>query len=340
MSTVLHHQVQTKLATNLAAIVAVLSSAFTVIGQVSEGVRGDDTAKVQAPSMLRFETNVKCGDRSAVSAIVNSAALAHSSDGGLWLSGDTATAFADLQWIAGDQPVGVLEMDAAGRVSINLNELARAAGLYSADGSCDWGRIKSFIAADEGLLILAQVTGGQYRYLIHIGYTVPTLAGKAKIDGQVNLDNRYDSRISPRRRGGQKLSSERPPGGFDSLIGINPLFGLYNLNSEQLVPPAQIIFHELAEAHAKLELGLDYLPQGEEPGAHDVALNREAILVRERARWLIVPTIGENIGLRSEKDWQYLFGDLANQRKTKAGGFEPRSVSDRVRKLLATGSTR
>ena len=79
-----------------------------------------------------------------------------------------------------------------------------------------------------------------------------------------------------------KLDSERPPAGFDSLVAMNPVARWFNLNTSCWVHPAEIVFHELAEAYAKLEFGLDYLDQGSRLGAHAVALVREQRLRSQR----------------------------------------------------------
>jgi hypothetical protein len=130
------------------------------------------------------------------------------------------------------------------------------------------------------------------------------------VHGALNLDNLYDSRINPRRRTRQKLDAERPPKGFDVLIAINPGVGWFNLHSKQMMPTAQVIFHELAEAHARLVLGLDYLPRGDERGAHQVAIDRETILERQRAGHSVIKPIGANLVLASSNDWERLLAWL------------------------------
>jgi hypothetical protein len=226
--------------------------------------------------------------------------------GGLWLGGDTKEGLRRLRWIAGNQPDELLEIDDRSKVSFNLRVLARAAQAKSEHSSREMERIKSFVTSDEGLLLLAEIIGGPYRYLLHVGPTAPTRAGNIKLDSVYNLDNNFDSRISPRRPDWTKAPQERPPEGFDCVIAINPDARWFNVSENQFVPPAQVTFHELAEAHARLVLGLDYLPQGENPGAHDVAVNREVRLKGERPAWFVVPTIGINLSLRSPEDWRML----------------------------------
>jgi hypothetical protein len=160
-------------------------------------------------------------------------------------------------------------------------------------------RLASYIASNEGLYLLTQLTHGRHSYCLHLGSKVPTRGGLIPIRGGINLDNNYDTRINPYRRGGHKLDIERPPQGFDALIGINPEARWLNLNANSLVPQGHIVFHELAEAHAKLELELDYLSTSSIAGAHEVALQRELRLKSERPRFGVVVTSGGNRVLRS-----------------------------------------
>ena len=106
------------------------------------------------------------------------------------------------------------------------------------------------------------------------------------------------------------MDSERPPDGFDSLIAINPEARWFNQQTNQLVPGAHIAFHELAEAHAKLEMGLDYLGDFTRPGAHGVALARERRLKSQRPDGGVVLTNGPNRVLRSEEEMREFFSQL------------------------------
>jgi hypothetical protein len=130
--------------------------------------------------------------------------------------------------------------------------------------------------------------------LLHIGRRAPTEAGDVIVQSCLNLDNRFDSRINPRRRNGVKLMNEQPPRGFDSVVAINPSTQWLNLMTNRMVPPGNITFHELAEAHARVEFGFDYLGQGSCPGAHDTALEREAKLFSQRPLSDTVITRGDN----------------------------------------------
>jgi len=247
-------------------------------------------------------------------ALADVAGTAKAAAGGLWVSGDNAEGVRYLQWIAGNQPAGLLKIDNRGKISFNLRILSEAASIASENTADQRERIASFVRSDEGLLLLAQVTNGAYRFRLHIGPKMPTLAGNIKNDGVCNLDNRFDSRVNPVRRSGQKADNECPPEGFDSLIAINPDARWFNLYNEQLIPLAQMAFHEMAEAHARLVLGFDYLPQGDKPGAHDTAIEREIRLKHARPKQTIIMPIGANVRLISRDDWLMLF-DVLQMRK-------------------------
>lgn len=221
--------------------------------------------------------------------------------GGLWVSGDTVEALKRLQWIAGEENTGSIRLDADGRVRFDMNLLAKAAGLAEARVQ-DPLRAVEYISSNEGLLLLVQVAQGRHRYLLHIGRQAPTSGKSVDTSGSINLDNNVDSRINPYRKNGKKLDGERPPQGFDSLIALNPVARWFNLSTNSWVQCGEIVFHELAEAYAKLEFGLDYLDQGSRPGAHTLALMREHRLKLQRPDADIVITTGSNRLLRTEEE--------------------------------------
>ena len=115
---------------------------------------------------------------------------------------------------------------------------------------------------------------------------------------------------------GQRLrgpagNQERPPEGFDSMVAINPAARWFNLRANQIVPVGHITFHELAEAYAKVALGLDYLGQGIRPGAHNVAMDREKILYLQRPGSGIVLTSGSNRVLKTDQEIRQLYAETA-----------------------------
>ena len=223
---------------------------------------------------------------------------------GLWLSGDKDEGLARLRWIVGDENAELLTLEPDGHLRIEAKLLAKAAGLEEPRVE-DAVQVATYIASNEGLLLITQLSEGRYRYLFHIGSQISTRGKMLEISAGVNLDNNYDSRINPHRKHCEKLDVERPPVGFDSLVGLNPGTRWVNLRSNSFVPVGEITFHELAEAHAKLELGLGYLDEGSTRGAHALAIEREQRLKSQRPG--VVLTAGSNLVLRTEEDLRLFY---------------------------------
>jgi SPOR domain len=228
--------------------------------------------------------------------------------GGLWLTGDTAEGLERLKWIVGEENAELVKLDNDGRVQLDRRLLAKAARL---DGSHveDPLQVAYYISANEGLLLLVQLAEGGYRYLIHVGRHVPTRGKTVEITGSINLDRNFDSRINKYRKDGRKLDEEQPPEGVDSLVGLNPIARWFNLGTNCWVQSGEILFHELAEAYAKLEFGLDYLEHGSEPGAHALALERERRLQSQRPDAHIVMTVGSNRVLRTQAEIRLFYAE-------------------------------
>jgi hypothetical protein len=93
------------------------------------------------------------------------------------------------------------------------------------------------------------------------------------------------------------------------MIALNPIARWLNLRVNRIVPVGHITFHELAEAHAKVSLGLDYLGNGVRPGAHNVAIDRERILQGQRPGSDIVLTAGSNRVLRSSQEIRQTYAE-------------------------------
>jgi hypothetical protein len=221
--------------------------------------------------------------------------------GGLWLTGDMDEGLARLRWIAGPGREDLLGVDGEGRVRLDATRLALAAGVNPASADAPLA-VAGFITSDEGLLLLVQVTQGSKHYLLHLGKRAATLDASVEVNSSINLDNGFDSRINPARKNRQKLGNERPPAGFDCLIGINPSAHWAKLTTGQMIPDGAIAFHELAESYSKVEQGLEYLGNGTRPGAHDIAIEREIKLQSSTHRSDLVLTAGINRVFRSEKD--------------------------------------
>lgn len=235
--------------------------------------------------------------------------------GGLWLTGDKKEGLGRLLWIVGSENADLISLDENGRVKLNKKLLALVAGAGKTNSLEAPLFVADYINSNEGLLLLVQLTQGPHRYCLHIGRQAQTAGGLVEVTGSINLDNNYDSRINPYRREGKKLDNERPPEGFDSLIAINPVARWFNLRTNSLVPVAHITFHELSEAHAKLEMRLDYLEQGSQAGAHNVALAREGRLKLQRPFSDVILTLGSNRVLRSEEEIRQFYSQ-----PSQAGG--------------------
>jgi hypothetical protein len=229
----------------------------------------------------------------------------------LWVSGDTAEAIHRLRWIIGDEAADLISIDDNGRIVIDRARLAGRAGVVANSPDAPL-QVARYVYSNEGLLLLVQMSEGQYRYLLHIGRQAPTKGGAVEVSGSINLDSNYDSRINPYRKQGRKLDIETPPAGFDSLIAMNTVARWFNLRVNRMVPVAHILFHEMAEAYAKLHAGLDYLVQGSHPGAHNIALERERRLYEQRPYSGMVLTIGSNRVLRSEEEIRQFYTETGS----------------------------
>ena len=227
--------------------------------------------------------------------------------GGLWLTGNISEGLARLRWIAGPDAATLVAIEPDGHVKLDPILLKKAARIDQFPLSEAPLVITDFIYSNEGLLLLVQLAQSIHRYRLHIAQRAPTRGAAVEVVGGINLDDNFDSRINPHRRMGKKLDNELPPDGFDSLVAINPVARWFNQKTNQVVPAGHITFHELAEAHAKLELGLDYLGAADTPGAHEVALQREMRLKSQRPLSGVVVTAGSNRVLRSEQEAREFF---------------------------------
>ena len=222
--------------------------------------------------------------------------------GGLWLAGDIREGFTRLQWIAGQGNADVLQVAADGKLAFSKAALMRVSRADRAGAGASLVLI-DYIRANEGLYLIAQLIGSENHYCLYLGQRVPTAGDGIEIDGAINLDNNFDSRINTYRKEGLKLPNECPPDGFDSLVAINPAARWFNLRVKRIVPDGIIVFHELAEALAKVDFGLDYLPEGMRAGAHDTAVQRELKLQSERPGPETVVTLGSNVAFKTTEDF-------------------------------------
>lgn len=230
---------------------------------------------------------------------------------GLWVTGDTVDGLARLRWIAGENAAELVTIERDGRVKLDPHLLSKAAGVDNLSLLERPLAVIDYICSNEGLLLLVQLTQARHRYRLHFARQAPTRGAVVQVTGGINLDNNFDSRINPNRRLGKKMDNERPPDGFDSLVAINPVARWVNQQTNQLVPGAHIAFHEMSEAHAKLEMGLDYLGDATRRGAHEIALEREKRLKSQRPLAGVVVTAGPNRVLRSEEEVREFLSQLS-----------------------------
>jgi hypothetical protein len=235
--------------------------------------------------------------------------------GGLWLEGDLSAARARLDWIAGDRNSSVLRVESDGKVTLNAQALLRLSGADRFRAGAELV-LADYIRSNEGLYLLTQLISAAHRYCFHVGKRVPTAGGEVPLPGSMNLDNNFDRRINPYRKNGIKTPKECPPTEFDSIIGINPTAVWFNIKANQPVPDGMIAFHELAEALAKVENGLEYLPNGLQPGAHDIAMQREFKVSSQRLGSSAITTAGSNRVFGSEKSYLEF---KAESRETRIG---------------------
>jgi hypothetical protein len=233
-------------------------------------------------------------------------------NGGLWIGGDLAAARARLDWIAGDRDKSALRLESDGKVTIDSRALLGLSGADRIRAGAEF-LVADYIRSNEGLYLLAQLIGASHRYCFHVGRKLPTAGGEVPLPGSINLDNNYDRRINPYRKDGIKVAKECPPAGFDSMIGINPTAVWFNIKAGQQVPDGMIALHELAEALAKVEYGLEYLAYGLVPGAHDIAMQREFKLSGQRPG-ASVTTAGSNRVFCSEKSYLEFKAELREAR--------------------------
>jgi RHS repeat-associated protein len=121
------------------------------------------------------------------------------------------------------------------------------------------------LSVNEGALLVDQLVGSSNVYNLTLGDTVETAGGPVKFDTAIILDNRPDDRYS---RGKRQI--DLPPQGVDAVIGVNPRATLADTQN-RVVPTSNLVFHELAEAYARVD--------GGKPYGDSLVVNKGAILV-------------------------------------------------------------
>jgi hypothetical protein len=150
-------------------------------------------------------------------------------------------------------------------------------------------------SSNEGALLLRQISGSGRIYNLTLGNRYLSAAGPESLDGVALINN--SNSFDPPRFPYDKPSSVRPPAGVDSLVAIDPAVARYVDSEGRRVPLSMIVFHELAEAYAKVDHGKPYIdfeigslakgligqtPVDFQRGAHNDAVQRELVLREQR----------------------------------------------------------
>jgi RHS repeat-associated protein len=150
------------------------------------------------------------------------------------------------------------------------------------------------LSQNEGASLINSLVDSSNVYNLNLGDTVQTAGGPLSLSGDnsiANLDRNPDDRCASKGKGAKDL----PAKGIDDQIAINPKDAVFRDSQGRLVPLSSLIFHELAEAYAKIDGGKAYgdfqtlgvvggaiaigLPQ---QGAHNEAIQRELTLRSQR----------------------------------------------------------
>ena len=143
------------------------------------------------------------------------------------------------------------------------------------------------LSKNEGAALLNDLVTSKNRYDLSIGSSVETLGGFISLDPKnkknrssqdtVNLDNNPDDRFNTLKPPG-KTEKSKPKAGIDDQVAFN-LTDQSKRESLTSLKPAvieSVIFHELAEAYAKVEHNKQYA------AAHQEAIDRETKLRDQR----------------------------------------------------------
>jgi RHS repeat-associated protein len=193
-------------------------------------------------------------------------------------------------------PINATDPDGRVLQTANLTTIQDLAGSAGSKVTVTNGNIdvSQVTAADrqgnEGAQLVYELATSQNVYSYSEGNTINTAAGQRGLgtEAVVNLDNNADSRY---RNG--KAAKDKPAAGVDCVVAIDPTKPYFDQATRTLpVAHRAVAFHELAEAYAKVDGGLQYLPQGSQPGAHDVAAQREKVLLQQRPNFTQFPAGG------------------------------------------------
>jgi hypothetical protein len=144
---------------------------------------------------------------------------------------------------------------------------------------------------NEGAQLVYDLATSKNVYSYSEGTTINTAAGpRPTKDAIENLDKNPDS-----RKPNGKTPDNLPPSGVASVVVIDPATRFFNDTGKGVPGTLQvalraIAFHELAEAYAKVDRGLQYLPIA--TGAHAEAISREQLLLQQRPSFTPYPAGG------------------------------------------------
>jgi RHS repeat-associated protein len=139
------------------------------------------------------------------------------------------------------------------------------------------------VSKNAGAKLLGDLTGSANTYDLAYGSTVETQGGQLNVTFIANLDGKPDWRY-----GKGKQPTDLPRAGVDGQIAFN-WSNVTPTSTNSLLPAERysVVFHELAEAFAKVDHGMPYMAKGvPRQGAHYDSMDREKILRRERPELL------------------------------------------------------
>lgn len=108
---------------------------------------------------------------------------------------------------------------------------------------------------NEGALLISQLVNSSNTYSFGLSNTAMTQGGPIDLAGNAisNLDNHLDDRYT-----NGKTPTDLPPTGVDDAVTINPATAVYQDSKNRAVSLSSLVFHELAEAYAKIDEGKAY----------------------------------------------------------------------------------
>ena len=101
-------KVRASMFTPLIALLAMLAQAVASYAQTSVNEQAGNSSQPAFFDLAWLDLKTPYSIGPALLALADVAGTATAASGGLWLSGDTSEGFRYLQWIAGNQPTGLL----------------------------------------------------------------------------------------------------------------------------------------------------------------------------------------------------------------------------------------